>query len=278
MKKHRSWLILGLIFFSSPIIYLSTKSPAPALDDVFLAIVKNDAQSFAAYMDHGGALDNKIMIDGTVRTIGELVVKYERKDFLKKISQRKIPFKIDESMWEMAISKNNPELFKLLMDLDEESQQSLKKLDHQGRNYLHHAGLHCSNKLISLLQKHGMKWNDKDDKGATPLTLAAENECLKILSSWKTQGVNLHEKDGRGLSAVSILEMKNDPSFLIFSKEAAPQAKKAPIVVAALSTPPQFYKKRHIPKDNLADRAHLIGPNERPDEANETSQYSEFSD
>ena len=68
----------------------------------------------------------------------------------------------------------------------------------------------CSHKITTILHEKGhLRWDQKAKDGSTPMTLAAESECLPMLSYWKAQKADFNAKDGRGLSALSILRKKN---------------------------------------------------------------------
>jgi hypothetical protein len=41
---------------------------------------------------------------------------------------------------------------------------------------------------------------------------------------------------------------------------------------------PDFYKARKFPKDRAADKSGIIEPEDRPEDAMETAEYSEFAD
>lgn len=142
------------------------------------------------------------------------------------------------------------------------------------------ASADCSYKVIGVLHNAGMNWNLKNKNGATPLTVAAESGCLQALSYFKEHGADFRANDGRGMSALAILSKKKDAALMAFAESFMDRRAPASVSVVTVvkEVVPNFYKKRQIPKDNLADRAHLIEPSDRPDEANETAANSEFSD
>ncbi len=141
------------------------------------------------------------------------------------------------------------------------------------------ASAECSYKVITVLNKAGMNWNLKTKAGVTALNVAAEEGCLQALSYFKEQGADFKENDGRGVNALSILSKKKDAALMAFAESFMDRRAPASVVtIVTQAAKPEFYKKRKIPKDNLADRAHLIEPEDRPDDANETAENSEFSD
>ena len=173
----------------------------------------------------------------------------------------------------LSIPKNNPELLELLL-------KENPKLDtgygDKKWTLLHMASAQCSHKLTSILdEKSGLSWNTKAHDGSTPLTLAAEHDCLPMLSYWKEKKVNFNQKDGRGLTAMAILKKKKDAALVAFVESFEP---KRTIATAAAKKEINFYRKRKIPKDQIVDPASLIEPEDRPFEANETAEFSEFSD
>lgn len=252
-------------------------------DQALLSIIKNDQKSFENFIASGGKLDLQVEVEGKNYKVGDLLVKYERINFIKYLSEKNIAFGSDVSaeddMWSLAVSKNNSELLSTLMKSYPAYKLNSKKYGADQRNLLHLASVYCSHKVVGILDNAGMNWNDKDKKGATPLTIAAENDCLQVLSYWKEHGADFKSKDGRGMTALSILSKKKDAALVAFAESFL--ERRAPASVATVAEAPaipNFYKKRVIPKDNLADRADLIEPGDRPDDANETAENSEFSD
>ena len=251
-------------------------------DEALLSIIKNDQKGFEKYLSAGGKLDSKIQVEGHDYRVSELLVKYERVNFIKYVSDQKIELKSPASgssdVWTLAVTKNNPDILKALIHSNPGHKLNSKSYGPDQRNLLHLASAQCSYKVVDLLHQSGMNWSDKDKKGATPLTLAADHDCLQILSYWKEKGADFKAYDGRGESGLTILQKKQDAAVKAFAQSFA--EKRTTIILAQASAPhiPHFYRKRVIPKDNLADRAHLIEPEDRPDEANETSELSEFSD
>lgn len=260
------------------------RSAALNLDDAaLLAIIKNDQSQFEAYLKAGGDLNRRISIDGVNYRVEELLIKYERVSFLKytqtPASGQPQEHRGEEDMWSQAVAKNNPEVLKALMTAHPQIKLTTKKYSQQEYNLLHLASMKCSSKVIGLLHKAGMNWNDKAKDGTTALTLAVENDCLQAMSYWKENGADFKAKDGRGFSALSLLNQKKDAALMAFAQsfqDRMPASVK--VVTVTKQEVPNFYKKRQIPKDSLADRAHLIEPESRPEDANETAEYSEFSD
>lgn len=249
-------------------------------DKALLSIVKDDLSGFKSYLAAGGKLSDSIYLEGKTYKISDLLVKYERMNFLKAVQGDKLAFANAED-WRMAVEKNNPEVFKTMKEANPAIKLVEFKYNKEQWNLLHVAANHCSFKMLSALEESGMKWSDQAADGSTPLTIAAQKDCLQALSYWKEKGADFRAKDGRGMTALNILSKKTDAALTAFAQSF--MENRAPASVAAAAAPaenkvPNFYKKRVIPKDNLADRAHLIEPGDRPDEANETSEYSEFSD
>jgi hypothetical protein len=251
-------------------------------DQALLSIIKNDQHSFKSYLAKGGTLDSSLNLEGQSYKIGELLVKYQRISLIKLVSEINLPISFgdsaDSDMWTMAIPQNNPDLFQALMDTNPDYKLNSKSYGKEGRNLLHLASVQCSHKLLGLLQASGMNWNDKDKTGATALTLAARHDCLQALSFWKERSADFRAIDGRGESALSILRKKQDSALVAFADSFE---EKTQTVVVAHSSPakvPNFYKKRTNPRDRVVNRSHLLEPADRPDDANESSEYSEFSD
>lgn len=249
-------------------------------DEALLSIIKNDQSAFESFIAAGGRLDTKVSVEGQNYMVGQLLVKYERINFIKYVADKKIPFSpdlnADSDMWTMAVSKNSPDLLNALMGAFPDYKLNSKSYGLDKRNLLHLASVDCSFKVVGILDNAGMDWNDKDKKGATPLTLAAEHDCLQALSYWKEHGADFKSKDGRGMTALNILNKKKDAALMAFAESFI--ERRAPASVAPAPAEPNFYKKRIIPKVNLANRADLIEPEDRPEDANETAEYSEFSD
>lgn len=246
-------------------------------DDALLALIKNDQKAFENYIKNGGDTQFKLpVIDGTVYTVAEGIVYFERTSFLTYLQGQKISFikqdlKKDYDILSLSIKKNNPDLLEALM----KEKASIDRT--YGANewtLLHMASAQCSHKLITLLAPK-LDWNKKAKDGSTALTLAADHDCLPILSYWKEHGADFKKKDGRGLSALDILRKKKDAALLAFAESF--EVRKPAAVIAKVSEP-DFYKKRKVPKDIVTKDSDLVEPGLRPEDANETAEYSEFSD
>jgi hypothetical protein len=247
-------------------------------DKALLSILKNDLPGFKAYLAAGGKLTDSIHMEGKNFKMSDLLVKYERMNFLKALHGEKQTFASAED-WRMAVEKNNPEIFKTMKEAHPTTKLGEFKYGNDQWNLLHVAANHCSFKILSTLEEAGMNWSDQAKDGSTPLTIAAQNDCLQALSYWKEKGADFRGKDGKDMAALDILAKKKDAALTAFAQSFIETRAPASVAAApAENKVPNFYKKRVIPKDNLADRAHLIEPGDRPDDANETSEYSEFSD
>jgi hypothetical protein len=283
-KKHSGMAICLIAFVVSTSLYMMKRSEPqkPSADEGFLSIVKNDRSSFEKYLLSGGSLLEKVSISQKDYTLGELLVEYERVPFIQFASSGHKSLNTTQSsisdIWYLAIPKNNPELLQSLISAHPGYRLPSRKYGKEERNLLHLASAQCSHKLVSILEAQGMKWNEKDKFGSTALTLAADHDCLQILKYWKEQGADFKAKDGQGRSALSLLMKRKDLAIQAFAQTF--QDKRAPAAVLLASAPqvPNFYKKRQIPQESFNDRSRLIEPGERPDEANETADYSEFSD
>ncbi len=266
----------------SSFYFFKNSSSRNLQDEALLSIIKNDQKGFEAYIAAGGKMNTKVEVEGKNFMVGELLVKYERIGFIKYLADKKLTFSAESGsytdMWTMAVSKNNPELLNALMAAFPAYKLNSKSYGADKRNLLHLASVDCSFKVVGILDNAGMDWSDKDKKGATPLTLAAEHDCLQALSYWKEHKADFKSKDGRGLTALSILSKKKDAALMAFAESFMERRAPASVGAAAAPAEPNFYKKRVIPKVNLASRADLIEPDDRPDDANDTADYSEFSD
>lgn len=247
-------------------------------DDALLALIKNDQKAFEAFIEGGGKLhDNLPAIDGQVYTVAQGMSYFERTAFMKYLHNKKTAYVEQGSgkafdILSLSIAKNNPELL---------SQMSLENPKYQltygakGWTLLHMASAACAHKLTAQLHEKGqLRWDVKAKDGSTPLTIAAENDCLPMLSYWKEQKADFNKKDGRGLTAMSILKKKKDAALMAFVDSFDVNRKIASVKPEEVN----FYKKRVIPKDQIVDHSALIEPDERPMEATETAEYSEFAD
>jgi hypothetical protein len=247
-------------------------------DEALLALIKNDQPAFESFIAAGGDLHGNLpLIDGKVYTVSEGLSYFERPGFIRYLQTQKMKF-IKQApskgydILSLSIPKNNPELMELLL---EENPNLKEGYGDKKWTLLHMASAQCSHKLAALLhEKGGLNWDTKAKDGSTPITLAAESDCLPMLSYWKENNADFKAKDGRGLSALSILKKKKDAALVAFAKSFEPARNTAAIVKKELN----FYRKRKIPKHQIVDPAALIEPEDRPLEANETAEFSEFSD
>lgn len=249
-------------------------------DDALLALIKNDQAGFEAWVKNGGDLSAFLpVIDGKKMTVAEGLTYFERTGFIQYLQAKKISFLKQsptgtEDMLLSALMKNNPELFALLM---KENPDLTRTYGDKGWTLLHFAASGCHHKMTELLQKEKKLTYDLRAKdGSIPLNLAAKSDCLQMLSHWKEQGANFQTKDGRGITALSILRGKKDAAMVAFfqSFEPARTASRKAAAVPELN----FYKKRVVPADQKIDYSALIEPEDRPLDATETAEYSEFAD
>jgi ankyrin repeat protein len=271
--------LLGIVAVTSVGFYITSDSRQAArnlTDEALLALIKNDHKAFAAFLDAGGNLHNALpKIDGVSYTVAEGLSYFERPHFAQMLHERKVSYLKQNKdapfdIMTISITKNNPELLnQLVLETPDFNLAYGKK----GWNLLHLASASCAHKLTSILHEKGkLNWNTKAGDGATALTLAAENDCLPMLSYWKEQGADFKLKDGRGKSALAILKGKKDAALMAFAQSFEVR------VPAAVTVQPNFYKKRKIPKDQMIDYSSMIEPEERPLEATETAELSEFAD
>lgn len=275
--------IMACVAFSAILFFKSSINPRDLDDEALLSIIKNDQTAFEVFIANGKKLDTNIKVEGISYMVGELLVKYERVGFIKYAIKKKLDFVVDPQkdfdVHSLAVTQNNPEILSLLIEI--KPNLAAKKYGAKKWSLLHMASAQCSHKVISLLEQARMKWNMKSQDGSTPLTIAAEQGCLQALSYWKEQGADFKAKDGRGLTALSILRNKKDAALLAFGNsfiKRMPASIVTTITAPAILIVPNFYNKRKIPQDDLSYRAHLIEPETRPDEAYETAENSEFSD
>lgn len=253
-------------------------------DDALLALIKNDQTAFEDFLRAGGNIHGELpKIDGQTYSVAEGIAYFERTGFAKYLQSKNISYvKQDGSrpfdIMIIAVKKNSPELMEQLL-----LQNPKFELQYQnGWTYLHMASAWCSHKVAQLLHEKGrLRWDHMAKDGTTPLTLAAENDCLPMLSYWKEQGADFHMKDAKGRSALSILKSKKDPALKAFA-ESFDDRQIATITVTKTIAPkqvtvPDFYKKRKIPKEQMIDHAAMLAPEDRPLEI-ETAAHSEFAD
>lgn len=259
----------------------ASKQDVLTTDDALLALIKHDMKGFQNYVKHNGKLHDELPeIDGFKYTVAEGMAYFDRADFAAYLQNEKISF-VDQKkgkdydILSLAVPRNNPEFFKVVM-------KENAKFDHvygdKKWTLLHLASSLCAHKIVPLLHQDGkLNWNTKAKDGATALTIAAESDCLPVLSYWKDHGADFKAKDGRGMSALSILGKKKDAALMAFA-ESFIVRRPASVVVVAAPKEVSFYRKRVIPKDQKVDQSTLIEPEDRPLEATETAEYSEFAD
>jgi hypothetical protein len=253
-------------------------------DEALLALIKNDQKAFEDFIKAGGNLHDELpKIDGAVYTVAQGLSYFERTDFAKFVHSQKMSYVQQDDakpfdIMTLSIAKNNPELLK---QLALENPKFTMAYGKKGWTLLHMASASCSHKLTAILHQQGkLSWDLKAKDGSTPLTLAAEHDCLPMLSYWKDQKADFKAKDGRGLTALNILKKKKDAALTAFAESFEPR-KIASIVTTRVVTEaaePSFYKKRPIPKDQIVDHSAMLEPDDRPLEASETADNSEFAD
>jgi hypothetical protein len=270
-------LIIGFGIFlcvGPTLLFFNAVSKKGTSDQALLAIIKNDQKSFQEFIENGGDIHALLpVIDGQSFTVAEGIVHFERTGFLKYLKDQNKSFvkqdaTKDYDILSLAIAKNNPEMLGLILSQNPQLDRLYGK---EGWSLLHLTSSHCSSKLVSLLHQTGkLDWKTLGKDGTTPLTLAAEKDCLQVLSYWKDAKADFKAKDGKGQSAMNILKGKKDAALSAFADSF-----KTKTVATA---DPIFYQKRVFPKDALVDRSELLEPEERPEDANETADYSEFSE
>lgn len=268
--------ILGHYFIGQSGFFNSRNHP----DSALLALIKNDQKSFESFIKSGGDLNaNLPEIDGKTYTVSEGIAYFERSNFSKYLNQNKISFLVQKNaaaydIMTISVSKNNSLLSE---ELAKENPNLEMGYGSKGWTLLHMASAACSYKIIEVISGPKVGWNTKAKDGSTPLTLAAQNDCLPMLSYWKDHGANFRFKDGRGLSALGILQQKKDAALLAFANSFSSR-KIASINGSEAAAEINFYNKRKIPKDQVVDHASMVEPSDRPLEATETSEMSEFAD
>lgn len=249
------------------------------LDDALLALIKNDQSGFESFIKAGGDIHGELPeIDGKTYTVAQGVAYFERTAFAKHLHEKKMAFvqqnsSADYDIMTLTITKNNPEMLNQLVFENPKFEMAYGK---KGWTMLHMASASCSHKLTAILHQKGkLNWDLKAKDGSTPITLAAENDCLPMLSYWKEHGADFNSRDGRGYSALSILKKKKDAALVAFAESFEARQ---PSSVTIVKAEPDFYKKRKIPKDQMVDHAAMLEPEDRPLEATETAAHSEFAD
>ena len=258
----------------------STTTGRGGPDDALLALIKNDQAGFETWVRNGGDLFAHLpMIDGKKMTVAEGLAYFERTGFIKHLQANKIPFVKQnkdgkDDVLFMAMQKNNPELFEALM---KENPDLTATYGEKGWTLLHYAAAGCNHKLSAVLQKEKkLTYDLKAKDGSIPLNLAVQSDCIQMLSYWKEQGADFKTKDGRGTTALSLLAKKKDAAMTAFYQSFEP--KSAPKTAFVEPKEINFYKKRVVPKDQKVDYSALIEPEDRPMDATETAEYSEFAD
>jgi hypothetical protein len=285
-KKH---LIIAASFFAGVLttgtMWQMTKTTSPSnvrngQDDAFLALIKNDQSGFEAWVKNGGDLFAYLPeIDGKKLTVAEGLSYFERTNFIAYLQANKVKF-IKQSkdgkddVLSLAVAKNNPELFKLLL---KENPDLTATYGDKKMTLMHLVSAHCASKLTDILHtEKKMEWDLKAKDGSTPLTVAAAHECLSVLGYWKDQKADFNRKDGRGTSAMSVMRQKKDAATIAFLQSF--ETRRAPASAFVEPEMPNFYKKRIVPKDQKVDYSALIEPEDRPLDATESAEASEFAD
>jgi hypothetical protein len=176
------------------------------------------------------------------------------------------------SVMSEAMSSNNPEVLKAIAAHDPDFKT---KYGEGEWSLLHIASYQCSPEMVKALHKNGkLNWDLKAKDGTTPLTIAAEKNCLPVLQYWKDQKAGFTKADGRGKSALSILKKNDDDAALATFVTGLEGRKPASKQVAEVT----FYRKRSFPSGPVADKRPIADPNVRPEEVPETAEFSEFAD
>ncbi len=282
-KKH---LIIAATFFVGVLSVgtywqVSKTTARTGTDDALLALIKNDQVAFESWVKNGGDLSAFLpAIDGKTFTVAEGLAYFERANFIRYLQDNKIAFMMQkkdgtDDILSLAVQKNNPELFTLLMKENPDFTTTYGK---NGMTLMHLASSGCAHKLTTILHADKkVNWNTKAKDGSTPLTLAAGSDCLPMLSYWKDQKADFTKKDGRGMSAMSIMRQKKDAATLAFLQSFETKSTRTP-TSASVEPEINFYNKRIVPKDQKVDYSALIEPEDRPMDATETAEHSEFAD
>ncbi len=249
-------------------------------DDALLALIKHDMHGFQKYVTSGGDVHARLPeIDGKVYTVAQGMAYFERTDFAEYLQTMKVTFVEQKTAAEfdiltLAVNKNNGDFFKVIA---KEGPNLAAAYGNKNWTLLHIASAVCAHKVVPVLHQQGqLNWNLRAKDGSTPLTIAAENDCLPVLSYWKEHGADFKAKDGRGITALSILSKKKDAALMAFAQSFI-ERRPASITIIAPKEP-NFYNKRVIPKEKKIDHSALIEPEDRPLEATETAENSEFAD
>lgn len=253
----------------------------PKIDDVFLSLVKNDLNSFKEYVINGGSIYADLpLIDGKQMTIAEGIAYYDRLEFANFLRELNIPFikqNANGDFVTIAFEKNNSKMLELILNqnIDYEFKYGDKSM-----SILHLASIGCQDQVVKKLVKDKkVDITQLTNDGETALTLAAQNECLKVLGFWKENGADFKAKNKNGTSALDIIKKKKGAEMEAFSESFEKRAPASTVTVAAVDNKrASFYKKREVPKEVQIDYSAIVEPKARPDEANDTAAFSEFSD
>ncbi len=291
MKKHKvsAAIALGIFLFTTTsVLWIFTPKKGSitnvSTDGALLALIKNDLDAFRTFTNNGGSVHDRLpLIDKQSYTVAQGIAYFERTSFAAHLQKKKISFVQQDQnapldIMTLVVKKNLPELFILV---SEERPDFDLTYGRKGWSLLHMASAWCSHKILKdLITRTKVTWETRAKDGSTPLTLAAEHECLSVLSYFKESGADFRAKDGRGKNALAILRTKKDAALSAFaaSFEARGVAGIKVVNVAKDSGGPNFYKKRKIPKDQIVDHAAMLEPEERPLSATETAENSEFAD
>ena len=305
-KKQKILAVSCLVFclttatvwqFSNP------KSPELSLNEMGAeAILKNDLVAFKSFIKAGGKPEHlfkpthapvagsespgikAFKNDQVAWTIAEALVAYERVEFIEYLQQEKINFvkQTDDGKADivsLAVESNNPQVFQAIL---KEKPNLKKEYGEEKKNLLHIASTSCSMNVADILHNSGMySAQDMQKDGSTPLTIAAANDCVPMITFWQEKKEDFTAKDGKGKSAIQILKAnKSEAAAAIAKSIEASQATRKPASVTVKLSPkvPDFYKLRKYPKDVLADPALLVDPEIRPLESDSTAEYTEFAD
>lgn len=285
-KKRAITLSAGLAGVLAVSSWLFVKFPRSAEnsnspDQALLALIKNDQAAFERFIGAGGNVHDVLpAIDGKVYSVAQGIAYFERAGFggylhAKKVSYVRQEQDADFDIMTLAVKKNNPEL---MTQMTLENPAYTLGYGKSGWTLMHMAAAWCSHRLTGILHDQGkVSWDHKAKDGSTPLTLAAESDCLPMLSFWKDRGADFKAKDGRGRTALAILKSKKDAALAAFAASFE-ERKIATVTVVKEAAVPDFYKKRKTPKDQIVDHAAMLEPEDRPLGATETAEMSEFAD
>lgn len=285
MKNKRLIFAIGGVFLAALPFYFYQKNHLKTTqilyrylpDEALLAIVKSDTEGFKKFLNQGGSLHSSLpMIEDKVYSVIEGVVHFQRLSFIQELQKAKLPFlrqdlTKDHDLVSIAVEKNNPELLKLVL---KEKPKLDRLYGRKGNGLLHIATQNCSTQIVELLHSSGLDWTEKNKEGSSALTFAAEKECLPLLSYWREKGADFKKADNRGKTALSILKAKKDLKLVAFTETFFGERKVASLSSSSMN----FYHKRKAPKDSLDKRSDLIEPAERPVDAHQTAEHSEFAD